>query len=203
MIFFCTTPLVAGVAALMLSVNPQLNWEQVRNILRNTAVEIDSANTDPIGQWTTDIHGNPLFSPWYGYGRVDALKAAQRARDAKTCATHLKRINANILPGEARRFEVFKQDFCLTDIVLNLWNYPGGLDNAKASCIIGLLNPTPGGPFSSEILFHCSIDKRGYQIHLKSGIFCPKDSNIWISTGGTSSTHAILRTILSGYYCKR
>lgn len=75
------TPLAAGVGALMLSVNPQLNWVQVRELLRNSAVEIDPANTDPIGQWTTDAGGNPVFSQWYGYGRVDAVAAVEAARD--------------------------------------------------------------------------------------------------------------------------
>jgi len=76
------TPLTAGVAALMLSINPDLNWIQVREILRNTAVKIDAANTDPFGQWTTDPGtGNPVFSQWYGYGRVNANAAVIAARD--------------------------------------------------------------------------------------------------------------------------
>lgn len=81
-------PLVAGLVGLMLSANPDLSWIQVRNILRNTAVEIDAANTDPVGQWL-DINGNPsvtsglapVFSNWYGYGRIDALAAVQAAQD--------------------------------------------------------------------------------------------------------------------------
>ncbi|MHC4459802.1 MAG: S8 family serine peptidase [Planctomycetota bacterium] len=73
------TPLVAGVGALMLSINPQLSWVQVRELLINTAVKIDAANVDPVGQWITDGSGNPLFSQWYGYGRVDAYKAVKAA----------------------------------------------------------------------------------------------------------------------------
>ncbi len=75
------TPQVAGVAALMLSINPQLNWVQVRELLRNSTIKIDAANTDPIGQWSTDAAGDPLFSQWYGYGRVDAAAAVEAARD--------------------------------------------------------------------------------------------------------------------------
>ncbi len=75
------TPLAAGVAALMLSINPQLNWVQVRELLRNSAVKIDAANTDPVGQWSTDGSGNPVFSQWYGYGRVNAAVAIEDARD--------------------------------------------------------------------------------------------------------------------------
>lgn len=75
------TPLAAGVGALMLSINPDLNWVQVRELLRETAAKIDAANTDPIGQWTTDGVGNPVFSQWYGFGRVDAAAAVETARD--------------------------------------------------------------------------------------------------------------------------
>jgi len=42
---------------------------QAANKLRNTAVQIDAANTDPIGQY---VGG---FSQWYGFGRVDAASA--------------------------------------------------------------------------------------------------------------------------------
>lgn len=81
------TPLVAGVAALMLSANPNLTWVEVRQILRDTAVHIDVNNTNPIGIWT-DINGTPSNAPgyigphysrWYGFGRVDAQAAVQDA----------------------------------------------------------------------------------------------------------------------------
>lgn len=75
------TPLAAGVGALMLSINPNLNWVQVREILRNSAEKIDAANTDPVGQWTTDAAGNPVFSQWYGFGRINSADAVTDARE--------------------------------------------------------------------------------------------------------------------------
>ena len=60
------TPLAAGVAALMLSVNPSLTAAEVRKILRETAIKIDPVN----GQY--DANG---WSKQYGYGRIDAAKA--------------------------------------------------------------------------------------------------------------------------------
>jgi Subtilase family len=80
------TPLTAGIAALVLSANPNLTWIEVRQILRDTAHKIDATNSDPVGQWI-DAAGNPsrtsgqppVFSQWYGYGRVDAAAAVQRA----------------------------------------------------------------------------------------------------------------------------
>jgi subtilisin family serine protease len=80
------TPLCAGVAALVLSANPALSWTEVRDILQTTAVKIDKANIDPIGKWL-DADGNacaesgepPVFSKWYGFGRVDAAAAVTAA----------------------------------------------------------------------------------------------------------------------------
>jgi subtilisin family serine protease len=61
------TPMVAGVAALMLSANPRLDREAVRDIIRATA--------DKIG------HGydNKGHSHAFGYGRVNAQRAVQAA----------------------------------------------------------------------------------------------------------------------------
>ena len=78
----CACPQVSGVAALMLSANPSLTWIQVRQILRDTAVQIDTANTDPVGQWVdNDFDGVIDFSPWYGHGRINAQAAVQAAQD--------------------------------------------------------------------------------------------------------------------------
>jgi len=83
------TPLVAGVAALMLSVNPDLTWVEVRQILKDTAVKIDAGNTNAVGRWV-DIMGRnsadpmysgPFYSQWYGSGRIDAAAAVTGARD--------------------------------------------------------------------------------------------------------------------------
>jgi len=76
-------PTVAAAAALMLSAEPQLSWINLRDILRNTAVVIDGANTDPVGQW---IGG---FSQWYGFGRLDILAAVQGADTFDTGAVNL------------------------------------------------------------------------------------------------------------------
>ena len=77
------TPLSAGVAALILSANPNLTWEEVRDIMRNTAIKINSNNTDQIGIWrdkngktsTQPGYAGPHYSRWYGHGRIDAEAA--------------------------------------------------------------------------------------------------------------------------------
>ncbi len=80
------TPLSAGVAALVLSAKPELTFVQARQILRDTAVKIDPNNADPVGQWL-DLNGNPsvisgnppVFSRWFGYGRINTEAAVRRA----------------------------------------------------------------------------------------------------------------------------
>jgi subtilisin family serine protease len=87
------TPLSAGVACLVLSANPSLTWVEVRQILRDSAEKINPATvevhpTNPAGDFRwRDVNGNfstvtglpPVWSPGYGFGRVDALEAVQDA----------------------------------------------------------------------------------------------------------------------------
>ena len=80
------TPLSAGICALVLSANPRLTWVEVREILRSTAVKFDTTNTHPIGRWL-DENGNPsndsglppVFSRWFGFGRLNADAAVRTA----------------------------------------------------------------------------------------------------------------------------
>jgi len=64
------TPLAAGIAALVLSVNPSLTQSEVRNILRATAEKID-----PKGGAYRDG-----YSLQYGHGRLNAYEAVRRAQ---------------------------------------------------------------------------------------------------------------------------
>ena len=65
-------PHVAGVAALVLSVNPNLNAQQVRNIIESTA--------QPIGGYNYQIDPNrPGWNDEMGYGLVDAYEALKKA----------------------------------------------------------------------------------------------------------------------------
>lgn len=65
-------PLAAGVAALMLSINPDLTWTEVKQILQDTADKIDPDGGD---------YNEQGFSIFYGYGRVNAFRAVELARD--------------------------------------------------------------------------------------------------------------------------
>jgi len=69
------TPIVAGICALMLSVNPDLSSREVKQILKDTA--------DKIGSPGEYINGH---SNRFGYGRVNADKAVAEAIRRKTGA---------------------------------------------------------------------------------------------------------------------
>ena len=68
-------PLVAGIAALTLSVNPRLSAAEVRAILEATADKVDPRG----GRY--DARG---WSPSYGWGRVNAARAVREARARRT-----------------------------------------------------------------------------------------------------------------------
>jgi hypothetical protein len=74
-----STPMVSGVAALMLAVNPQLTWRDVRLILASSARRNDFPPTPalPDPEWTTHFGLN--FSHKYGFGVANAQAAVQLA----------------------------------------------------------------------------------------------------------------------------
>lgn len=67
-------PGAAGVAALILSVNPNLDWTQVKDIIKDTCEKIDAVN----GKYNNLGH-----SEYYGFGKVDAFAAVQKALQLK------------------------------------------------------------------------------------------------------------------------
>lgn len=72
-------PLVAGIAALVLSANPVLTASEVRDILQSTADKIVDIHPDPqlgnsFGAYDANGH-----SQWFGFGKVNAFRAVQEA----------------------------------------------------------------------------------------------------------------------------
>ncbi|MBD2361978.1 S8 family serine peptidase [Anabaena minutissima FACHB-250] len=73
------TPVVAGVAALVLSANPDLTAQQVKRILETTADKIVDPNPDQQLGLYGGTYDNNGHSEWFGYGKVNAAKAVQAA----------------------------------------------------------------------------------------------------------------------------
>lgn len=72
-------PTVAGVAALILSANPDLSAREVREILKATTDKIVDTAADPqLGNAFGSYDGNG-HSQWFGHGRINAFKAVTEA----------------------------------------------------------------------------------------------------------------------------
>jgi hypothetical protein len=130
-------PTVAGIVALMLSKTPGLTFGEVRDILRNTAVQIDAANTNPVGQW---VGG---FSQWYGFGRVNAADAVCGLEPAVLLST--ASVNFNDVPeGETTvRAVVFAVTSCQA-VTLSITSGPGAdFGTPLGTSIVLAASPTP------------------------------------------------------------
>ena len=69
-------PHVAGVAALILELNPDLTGQQVRDIIERSTTKVGMRDYE--GEYTTtENRPNGTWNQYYGYGLVDALKAVQ------------------------------------------------------------------------------------------------------------------------------
>jgi len=75
------TPLVAGVAALVISANPFLTAVQVKNILQQTADKLQDSNNDPYLGINKGIPNAQGFCEWFGYGKVNAASAVAKAKE--------------------------------------------------------------------------------------------------------------------------
>jgi len=80
-------PLVAGVAALVLSANPDLTAAEVKQILEQTADKV--VDTTPDAQFslrkgTYEVGGR---CDWFGFGKVNAFKAVQAAVQQQAAST--------------------------------------------------------------------------------------------------------------------
>jgi proprotein convertase subtilisin/kexin type 2 len=95
-----SAPMISGVVALMLSVNPQLTWRDVKLILAKSARKTHPAEPG----W---VSANGLnFNPYYGFGVPDADKAVTLSKtwasvgnsdSLLTCGPYSRNVNATLL----------------------------------------------------------------------------------------------------------
>lgn len=81
-------PVVAGVAALVLSANPELTAQEVKQILEETADKIVDSQPDPQLGMRLGTYDNNGHSQWFGYGKVNAFKAVQAAAQRLNRSPH-------------------------------------------------------------------------------------------------------------------
>ncbi len=106
-------PGAAGVCALILSVNPNLAWTEVRDILRETCDQIDQ------GGGNYDAQGH---SPFYGYGRINALRAVEMAKPQQVDRIDVARTFAEPIPdrGEASVTLNVTENAPITEIMVDV-----------------------------------------------------------------------------------
>ncbi|PSR13602.1 peptidase S8, partial [filamentous cyanobacterium CCP3] len=85
-------PVVAGVAGLMLSVNPNLTARQVREILQATADKIVDRTPDPQLGLQYGTYNASGHSQWFGYGKVNAAAAVREAQRRAFAGRQLGRV---------------------------------------------------------------------------------------------------------------
>ncbi|MBI4881702.1 MAG: S8 family serine peptidase [Planctomycetes bacterium] len=117
------SPLAAGVALLVLSADETLSWQQVRTIMRETAVKIDLAG----GAYDGNGHSNK-----YGYGRVNAHDAVVAALGPAGVAFY-----GSGLPGAGGNVPVIATSGATPHVGNS--NFAVTLANARASSTIGYL----------------------------------------------------------------
>lgn len=74
-----SAPITSGVIALMISVNPDITANEVREILIETAIKINS-DTEPYIDLTTD-NTSSTFNTQRAYGKINAYEAVKKAQD--------------------------------------------------------------------------------------------------------------------------
>jgi subtilisin family serine protease len=86
-------PGVAGLAALIVSRNPNLRWDEVKDIVKRSCDRIDTAG----GQYNGNGH-----SPLYGFGRVNAKKAVELAVPAQPSTVAIRTVVRDVAIQDLR-----------------------------------------------------------------------------------------------------
>jgi subtilisin-like proprotein convertase family protein len=97
---------VAGVAALVLARNPNLRFDEVKDIIKRSCDQIDS------GGGTYGANGH---SPFYGFGRVNARKAVELAQPSQT--GHVQ-IRSAVQDVDIKDFKTSKLSIAVADTAL-------------------------------------------------------------------------------------
>lgn len=137
-------PGAAGVAALVLSSNESLRWDAVRDLMRRSCDRIDPER----GKYDEKGH-----SHLYGYGRLNAEKAARSAGGGQARRIHGRRIHGRRIHGRSSAIddELDLMDVAYEDTsedarkVLNLAWYGGLREQVNRDHLLGTLLASQAG----------------------------------------------------------
>ncbi len=104
-------PHAAGVAALILSVNPTLSNHQVRALLGSTA-------EDQVGPPNEDTPG---WDQYMGYGRVNARQAVEAAQTPLSLSVVVTPVDTVVAQGGDLEFDVSIENLLTTDAYFDAW----------------------------------------------------------------------------------
>lgn len=111
------TPLVAGVASLLLSKNPNLTVDQIKNIIYSSAEDlVGNPNEDTLG-----------FDIYMGHGRVNAFKALQQTLNV----SDVHNVNGISVTNPVRENLILKSEIALNDVKISIFSFDGKLVLSK------------------------------------------------------------------------
>ncbi|MEO6785342.1 MAG: S8 family serine peptidase [Chthoniobacteraceae bacterium] len=172
------TPLAAGIAALMLSVNPTLTRAEILQIMHNTC--------DQVGGVTYTAGTNPE----YGYGRVNAAKAVESAMPSLSINDVTLSEGPAAAPGTAT-FTITLSAATVRDVTVD-WNTVDGtaLAGTNYTAASGTLT-IPAGATAAQ----ASVNLIGFALRQPSATFLLRLSNatnaLILRSNGTGTITAL------------
>ncbi|MDB4199130.1 S8 family serine peptidase, partial [Polaribacter sp.] len=116
-------PNAAGVAALVLSVNPNFTQTQVREILETTT---DKIGNTPYNVTFQNYGATETWNNQVGYGRLNAFSAVQKAINYDNYNSHYITGHTQITPGTGGFYKIKNPFVYATNYV---WSIPSGCTN--------------------------------------------------------------------------
>ncbi|MBN4046544.1 S8 family serine peptidase, partial [bacterium AH-315-P15] len=99
-----SSPIGAGIAALILEANPDLGWRDVQEIFALSAIQLDSSHSSWTINGADNWNGGGLHtSRWYGFGLTDTLAAVRLAETWTLQSTSANEVSVSgaSSPGKA------------------------------------------------------------------------------------------------------
>eukprot|EP01111_Echinosteliopsis_oligospora_P011605 TRINITY_DN3868_c0_g1_i4.p1 TRINITY_DN3868_c0_g1~~TRINITY_DN3868_c0_g1_i4.p1 ORF type:complete len:300 (-),score=99.94 TRINITY_DN3868_c0_g1_i4:138-1037(-) len=132
-------PLVAGVVALMLEANPNLGWRDVKHIIINTSVPVDSTDAGWFVNGAGYSHNHK-----YGFGLIDATAAVIASRNHVNLPTYAVVVSNEItLNTPVNDFSTVQDVYNFTDnlIVETVEVTLSVLHPSRGSLLVELVSP--------------------------------------------------------------